>query len=373
MPEEWDEILSGQPSPGSPPGPEVHDNPGPEPVWTYRGYQLRASEFTTAMVHLFRAEVQRANMWRQRLDATTNWAVITTGAAITIAFSRGETEQSVIILNTLLITLFLYIEARRYRYYELWSYRVRLMETDFFATMLVPPFHPASDWAESLADNLLHPQFPISMLEALGRRYRRNYMWIYVVLAVAWVLNIMMYPTPAGSWVEFITRARVGWVSGEVVLAAGLISNGVLLLLGLLTVGLQHASGEVLPRYGIFTLHGMAAEVPAIVGRLAGLRAWFRPSHRRQQLLAFIITGSSETSQAVAGSILRDMRRGVTALPGTGMYTGQPHNVLMCALTVTEVPQLKAVVSAQDPKAFVIVSPVQEVLGVGFSPLREEA
>jgi uncharacterized membrane protein len=37
-----------------------------EPVWTYRGYQLRASEFTTAMVHLFRAEVQRANMWRQR-------------------------------------------------------------------------------------------------------------------------------------------------------------------------------------------------------------------------------------------------------------------------------------------------------------------
>ena len=112
---------------------------GAEPVWTYRGYHLRASEFTTAMVHLFRAEVQRANMWRQRLDATTNWAVITTGAAITIAFSRGETEQSVIILNTVLVTLFLYIEARRYRYYELWSYRVRLMETDFFATMLVPP------------------------------------------------------------------------------------------------------------------------------------------------------------------------------------------------------------------------------------------
>jgi len=344
-----------------------------EPVWTYRGYQLRASEFTTAMVHLFRAEVQRANMWRQRLDATTNWAVITTGAAITIAFSRGETEQSVIILNTVLVTLFLYIEARRYRYYELWSYRVRLMETDFFAAMLVPPFHPASDWAESLADNLLHPQFPISMWEALGRRYRRNYMWIYFVLAVAWVLNIMMYPTPAGSWVEFITRARVGSLPGEAVLATGLVFNGVLLLFGLLTVGLQHASGEVLPRFGAFPWPGMGAETLDKPGRLAALRAWFRPSQRRQQLLAFIITGSGETSQAVADSILRDMRRGVTALPGTGMYTGQPHNVLMCALTVTEVPQLKAVVSAQDPNAFVIVSPVQEVLGKGFAPLREEA
>ena len=39
-----------------------------EPVWTYRGYKLGSSEFVTAMVHLFRAEVQRANVWRQRLD-----------------------------------------------------------------------------------------------------------------------------------------------------------------------------------------------------------------------------------------------------------------------------------------------------------------
>jgi uncharacterized membrane protein len=35
-----------------------------EPVWTYRGYHLKTSEFVTAMVHLFRAEIQRANVWR---------------------------------------------------------------------------------------------------------------------------------------------------------------------------------------------------------------------------------------------------------------------------------------------------------------------
>ena len=35
-----------------------------EPVWTYRGYRLKTSEFVTAMVHLFRAEIQRANVWR---------------------------------------------------------------------------------------------------------------------------------------------------------------------------------------------------------------------------------------------------------------------------------------------------------------------
>ena len=134
---------------------------------------LRAGEFNTAMVHFFRAEVQRANVWRQRLDATTNWAVVTTGAAISIAFAQAG-NQVVILLNMLLVTMFLIIEARRYRYYELWSSRVRLMETDFFAAMLVPPFQPSPDWAESLAENLLHPHFPISNCEAIGRRLRRN-------------------------------------------------------------------------------------------------------------------------------------------------------------------------------------------------------
>jgi len=56
-----------------------------EPVWTYRGYRLKTSEFVTAMVHFFRAEVQRANLWRQRLDTTTNWAVVATGATLSVA------------------------------------------------------------------------------------------------------------------------------------------------------------------------------------------------------------------------------------------------------------------------------------------------
>jgi uncharacterized membrane-anchored protein YitT (DUF2179 family) len=66
------------------------------------------------------------------------------------------------------------------------------------------------------------------------------------------------------------------------------------------------------------------------------------------------------------------MNRGVTALPGVGMYTQETHSVLMVALTATEVNQLKVVVRAEDPKAFVVVTPVQEILGTGFSPLAPE-
>jgi uncharacterized membrane protein len=349
--------------------PQAEDT-GSEPVWSYRGYHLQSSEFTTAMVHLFRAEVQRANVWRQRLDTTTNWAVVTTGAAISFAYSRTDVEDHrLIILNVLLVTLFLYIEARRYRYYELWSYRVRLMETDFFATMLVPPFHPAPDWAESLAENLLHPQHPISLWEALGRRLRRNYIWIYLIVDLAWLSKVWLHPSPAASWQDLLSRAAIGTVPGRVVLGVGLIFTAILVLLSLLTVGLQQASGEVLPRYEIFHLPGLTEQEPGAPRRLKGLQAWFRPSRRRQQLLALIIT---DRPQAVADRILSEMQRGVTALTGTGMYTHQTHTVLLCALTVTEVPRLKDLVHAEDRKAFVTLTPAQEVLGKGFAPLQVE-
>jgi uncharacterized membrane protein len=345
-----------------------------EPVWTYRGYQLRGSEFTTAMVHLYRGEVQRANVWRQRLDTTTNWAVLTAGAAISFALGNASGHHGVIILNMLLITLFLFIEARRYRYYELFASRVRLMETDFFATMFVPPFGPAADWAESMAENLLHPHFSVSTWEALGRRFRRNYMWIYVVLAIAWVAKSALFPTPLTTWPEFIVRSAVGPIGGEVVILAGALFLVVVFAVGLGTVGLQHATGEVLPRYSD---SGVAHTLSAIFAadeakpKDDSQRAWYRGSAKRAQLVAMIIGG--QQSEQLGKTILSEMRRGVTKLDGVGMYTDRPHPVLLVALTVTEVNHLKALVSKIDPLAFVMVMPAQEVLGRGFQPLASSA
>ena len=330
--------------------------PSSEPVWTFRGYKLKASEFTTAMVHFFRAEVQRANVWRQRLDTTTNWAVVTTGAAISFAFTQSG-GHPVILLNLLLVTIFLIMETRRYRYYELWASRVRLMETDFFAAMLVPPFHPAPDWAESLAENLLTPHFPISHWEAFGRRLRRNYLWIYAIVGLAWLGNLWFLPTAVMDYQEALARAALGHISGEwTVLFVGLFF-ATMLIIAAATARLQEAPGEVLPR---FNLPG----VP-----VSGPKAWFRRASRRQQLLTFIITSQPE---AVSAQIINEMRRSATIVSGRGAYSGQERSVLMVALTATEVTQLKSLVAQADPQAFVIVSPAQSVFGGEFTPLQEE-
>ncbi len=349
---------------------EKKDGP-PQPVWTYRGYQLRGSEFTTAMVHLFRAEVQRANVWRQRLDTTTNWAVITTGALLSFIFGTSETPHLVILINILLVTIFLVIEARRYRYYELWSYRVRLMETDFFAPMLVPPFHPAPDWAEALAENLLHPQFPISNMEALGRRLRRNYLAIYIIIAIAWLSHLWWRPVRADTWFQFVANARFQGIAGEIILLSGVMIFIFFITIALLTIPLQHASGEVFPRFpGLSGLVGGPMQWSQSGQPDQHLKAWFRPSHRRTQLMTLIIT---DQAKAITDRILKEMRRGVTAMPGKGMYTGEEHSVLLCALTITEIHQLRSLINEVDPKAFVIVTPAQEIFGQGFVPLDKDA
>ena len=339
--------------------------PEEEAVWTYRGYKLKTSEFVTAMVHLFRAEIQRANVWRQRLDTTTNWAVVATGATLSVSFSQPNVHHGVIILNTMLVTWFLFIEARRYRYYELWSYRVRLMETDFFAAMLVPPFHPSPEWAESLAENLLAPSFPISMCEAFGRRLRRNYLWIFLILFVSWIGKSYLFPQPAANLQEFILRGAIGPISGIVIITLGVVYHAFLILIAIGTLGMTKASGEILPRFG---MESEQDDESAAGAEKAGVRAWFAPRHRRKQLLALIITTKAE---AVSQRILTNLKRGATAMQGKGMYTGQERSVLICAMTITEVHNLKAAVAKEDPQAFVIVSPAQEILGRGFNPLEE--
>src|SRR6185295_7824618 len=49
--------------------------------------RITPAEFNTAMIPFYRGEVQRSNTWRNRLDTTTNWAVITAGATLSFVFS----------------------------------------------------------------------------------------------------------------------------------------------------------------------------------------------------------------------------------------------------------------------------------------------
>jgi hypothetical protein len=145
-----------------------------------------------------------------------------------------------------LVGFFLFMEARRYRYYEIWSSRVRIVETGYFTHILTPDSVPDDSWMALLVDDLKTPHFTISEWEALGRRLRRNYLWIFVLLAACWNLKVYIHPVPAYDFNAFIDRATIGVVPGEFVVLTGVLFNLGLFIFALFTMRLRQATGEVL-------------------------------------------------------------------------------------------------------------------------------
>lgn len=350
----------------------ANDGPDHEGIWQFAGRRLRASDFNTAIVHLYRGEMARSNAWRSRLDATTNWAVITTGAALTFAFGAASNDPVVLPIVSILVVLFLFIEARRYRYYELWTHRVRLMEKHFFSNLLSPVVGAeggsADDSAERLTESLLRPAFPISLAEAVGRRYRRNYAPLFVVLAASWLVKVALHPIPVTSWPELLERAAVGPIPGWAVLLVGLVFNAGLIAMGLLTVGLRKSDTEVFAdTSGLFLRFFRrlkAATGEALDLDIASLLPALPSSGRRQ--LVYII---SDQPEEISKPILAELNRGVTLLKGQGMYTGKEHSILLCVVRGRQLERLKQIVHKYDPHAFVIVTGAQDVRGEGFRPL----
>jgi len=76
-----------------------------------------------------------------------------------------------------------------------------------------------------------------------------------------------------------------------------------------------------------------------------------------------IVTDAGDT---LARRINGELDLGVTLLPATGAYTGGPKQVLYCVAARQQIRRLKRLIHGIDPGAFLVVSPVQEVLGEGF-------
>ncbi len=188
-------------------------------------------ENITAICHYYRGEMDRANTWRSRLDVTTNWAIVTTGAFLSVSFGSPKFPHFVIILATIFVLFFLIIESRRYMYFDLWRWRIALLNENFFSQLVsnkVKPLHP--DWPEMLSSELRNSRFKISFMEAFGRRLRRNYSFIFVLLAICWFVKVAIHPTPIADISEIYVRATVfDLVPGIVVIICGLLFNGTLI------------------------------------------------------------------------------------------------------------------------------------------------
>jgi uncharacterized membrane protein len=190
-----------------------------------------------ALAHMFRAEVHRSSVYRLRFDNTTNWAVVTTGIAMSASFSSAAASPLPLVLVGLLVSFFLLIEARRYRYFDISRLRTRVLERQFCAPLLTGErVLSNSEWARRLAEDYCEPRYRISYARAVGRRLRSNYGWIFAIQMLAYYGKIAIHPTPLVSLNDLWQRAAVGPIPGPLMVLVGAVFFGSWLCVGAITL-----------------------------------------------------------------------------------------------------------------------------------------
>lgn len=162
----------------------------------------------SSFAHLYRGEVYRMRFWRERLDRTTHWAIIVIAAILTWAFSSRSRPHYIILMAIAILSVFLLIEARRFRGYEVWRSRVRALQKNVFAHGLDPSRDlPNPQWREALSEDYRTPTVRISIEESLAHRLRRVYIPLYGLLGVAWIIHITGFAME--SWPQSATIAGI--------------------------------------------------------------------------------------------------------------------------------------------------------------------
>jgi uncharacterized membrane protein len=171
--------------------------------------ELDPAARTTVLVHYYRAMATRADIWRTRMDATTNWAIGSSAAIISFVLGDRDAPASALLIAAILTFVFLLLEARRLTFYHLWQRRVLLIERLLVrpavagATSLGPEAEAAQ---QELLDEHLGRTVPrMPLRKAVARRFRRVYLFLFVVQASAFALK--QSPQTALS-----TGADEGWI-----------------------------------------------------------------------------------------------------------------------------------------------------------------
>lgn len=194
----------------------------------------------SVMAHAYRGEIDRETTWRQRLDQTTTWAVTLMAAILTWAFSSANNPHYILLIGIVTVSIFLGIEARRYRDYDIYRSRIRMIQENLFANALDPSQGVEHrNWRAELSEDYRTPTLKVSLGEALANRLRRVYLALLSVLLIAWIFRITAF-TPGQNW---LTTAAVAIIPGSVIV-------GVVLVFYVAALGIafwpreRHAKGE---------------------------------------------------------------------------------------------------------------------------------
>ena len=139
----------------------------------------------------------------------------------------------------------LWIEARRYRFYDAFRARVRMLEAHFLVPMVMENRQMLQgEWKKLVCEDLILPRFKISKLEAIGRRLKRNYVFIFVLIMVAWITKIFLHARePIDDFWAFYRTLQVGYIPSWLV--AFIVATTLGLVIGITIYVGKKTTGEI--------------------------------------------------------------------------------------------------------------------------------
>ncbi len=191
-------------------------------------------------------------------------------------------------------------------------------------------------------------------------------------------IDFFRYVVPVGS---ATTSPLLATIFGGIMLGAGLG----LVLRGGGSTGGTDIVGQVIARGTDLSTGTAILIVDAIIIAAAGLAFsnielslyGFVNLYLSTRALDIVLEGLSYTramfiisdrGPEIAGAITTTMNRGATLLTGVGAYTDSPRPMVYCVMARREVGPIRDLVRKIDPRAFITITDVYEVLGEGFKP-----
>ncbi len=223
---------------------------------------------------------------------------------------------------------------------------------------------------------LLNIPILLLALRFMGRFY--TVITIIGTLTSSWMIDAMSF---LSSW-EGVKDPLIAAISGGVLLGVG---GGILYRYNANSGGLDVIGAIVKKYYNleigyvVFALNclivaasGFFFSVEATISTLVAMYISANVSGRivigfAQRKAAFIV---SEKPNAVADTLLRNLRHGATLLYGQGAYTGGDKKIIFAIINLTQIARLKWLIRTVDPHAFLFIMNTTDVIGRGFtSPL----
>ncbi len=123
--------------------------------------------------------------------------------------------------------------------------RVRMLDAHFLVPMVLENRQMLQgEWKKLVCEDLILPRFKISKLEAVGRRLKRNYVFIFILIMVAWVTKIFLHASaPIAGVPGFYHALRIGHIPSWLV--AFIFGGTVALVIGITIYVGRKTSGEI--------------------------------------------------------------------------------------------------------------------------------